>query len=406
MPPKPSKKRRPDGRFRVYKDGKYFYSTISYADALKQANAYHRELQAGLRANARNITVRQYASKWLPLHKAHVSDKTYSDYASQLNKLVDELGDYIMQDVTPDMAKGVFVHQLPPKNKAHSDGYSGSTIKRARMLYVKFFATAVENGICLHNPFDTDSAQPIYGYDGTHRAITDEEMQLILETRHWFQPAVLVMLYAGLRRGEAIAVDLDRDVDPACEWLQVYCAIRYDSNQPVLDSPKTENGIRRVPIFSALRPYLQGRRGLLVKSRRSGSLMSLSSLDSAWASYCNAIECRMNGVTQKRWFGLTREDQDRDPGKYARIRTLQRQGRTEEAEKLRLEGWRTFDVRTHDLRHTYCTMLRDAGVDIKQAIEWMGHADEKMILKIYDHPGTKRAADSVKKVENMLGLGQ
>lgn len=30
---------------------------------------------------------------------------------------------------------------------------------------------------------------------------------------HWFHPAVMVMLYAGLRRGEALALDLDRDVD-------------------------------------------------------------------------------------------------------------------------------------------------------------------------------------------------
>lgn len=406
MPPKPNKKRRPDGRFRVYKDGRYFYSTESYADALRQANAYHKELQAGLRADARSITVRQYAAQWLPLHKAHVAAKTYSDYASHINKLIEELGDYALQDVSPDMAKRVYVHQLPPKKKAASTGYSGSTIHRARMLYVSIFDTAIENGLCTRNPFSSDAAKPAYGYDGTHRTITAEEAQLIQDTQHWFQPAVLVMLYAGLRRGEALAVDLSKDVDADCQWLQVRHAVRYDGNRPIIDDPKTEHGIRRVPIFSSLRPYLQGKTGLLVKARRAGGHLTTSALDSAWASFRSAVECRMNGVSQKRWFGLTKEDQARDPKKYARIRALQRQGLTEEAEQLRLEGWRTFDVRFHDLRHTYCTMLRDAGVDMKQAIEWMGHADEKMVLRIYDHPGTKRASDSVQKVENLMGLGQ
>ena len=47
-------------------------------------------------------------------------------------------------------------------------------------------------------------------------------------------------------------------------------------------------------------------------------------------------------------------------------------------------------IRCHDLRHSYCTWLRDSGVDMHQAIIWMGHTDEKMILKVYDHPGADR----------------
>ena len=59
-------------------------------------------------------------------------------------------------------------------------------------------------------------------------------------------------------------------------------------------------------------------------------------------------------------------------------------------------------IRPHDLRHTYCTMLRDAGVDMKQAMIWLGHSDEKMILRIYDHAGERRAATSIKQVEKLL----
>jgi integrase len=62
-----------------------------------------------------------------------------------------------------------------------------------------------------------------------------------------------------------------------------------------------------------------------------------------------------------------------------------------------------ISIRPHDLRHTYCArFLRDAGVNMKQAMIWMGHADEKMILRIYDHVGEKRTRDSINQVENML----
>ena len=54
------------------------------------------------------------------------------------------------------------------------------------------------------------------------------------------------------------------------------------------------------------------------------------------------------------------------------------------------------------IRHTYCTMLRDAGVDMKQAMIWMEHADEKMILRVYDHAGDARARVSLSQMERML----
>lgn len=47
-------------------------------------------------------------------------------------------------------------------------------------------------------------------------------------------------------------------------------------------------------------------------------------------------------------------------------------------------------------------MLRDAGVDIKLAMQWMGHADEKMILKIYDHVTEYRTRQAVSQVETLL----
>ena len=65
-------------------------------------------------------------------------------------------------------------------------------------------------------------------------------------------------------------------------------------------------------------------------------------------------------------------------------------------EQVFMRAWENYNkavgisVRCHDLRHSYCTWLRDSGIDMHQAIIWMGHADEKMILRVYDHPGTDR----------------
>lgn len=254
----------------------------------------------------------------------------------------------------------------------HYDGYSASTIKRSRQLFFSMFDTAMDDGLIRTNPMKSKHAKPPKGTEGTHRSITDRERELIVANKdHFFYPAVMTMLYAGLRRGEALALNIDRDVDFENHCIHVREAVRFDSNQPILSDPKTEAGLRTIPMLSILEDVLRGRTGLLAPARRSNGHMSEVAFNSAWNGFFRSIECKLNGVKQKRWRDRSKE-------------------------------WETITVRSHDLRHSYCTMLRDAGVDMKLAMTWMGHADEKMILKVYDHVSDYRVTQAVSNLESML----
>ena len=402
MPRAPSKRRGPDGKFRVRVGGRNFKSDVSWADANKKAQAYKREIEQGVHSDAHAVAVAVYANKWLPLHKSGVSDKVYNEYARYMNSLIDEFGQYALIDIKPDDAMQMFVSHYPPKTPQRMDGYSGSVIRKVKMLYRDFFDSAVENGYAVRNPFRSDKIKGITGKDGSHRQITDEERRLIHEVQHPFRLPVMVMLYAGLRRGEALALNIDTDVHDG--YIHVSRAVAHLSNQPNIKDPKTDAGSRSIPIFSPLAAELEGASGLIAPAVRSGKEMSSSAFASIWNSYISTVECYMNGVSQKRWYGLTNKDKQSNPQKYAKIKSLKQAGKTKEAEDLRLADWRSFTVRPHDLRHSFCTMLRDAGVDMKQAIEWMGHSDEKMILKIYDHVSTRRTAESIKKVDSFANF--
>ena len=85
----PSKKRRKDGKSRVYAAGKYFESAISWSDANKKAQAYKREIEKGLNADAHNMTVKQYALRWLPLHKKALEDqeKAHQEHIATVRKV-------------------------------------------------------------------------------------------------------------------------------------------------------------------------------------------------------------------------------------------------------------------------------------------------------------------------------
>lgn len=133
-PVKPSSSERPDGRYVCKHRGRCFYGRTQ-SEALAEREAYKRAAEDGIKDAP--LTVGQYAARWLPVHKAGIGQKTYNDYAKQMDVLRDCIGDKRLRDVTPTDIKAVCVHYLR---------YSQSTIRRARILFSGLFDGAMADG--------------------------------------------------------------------------------------------------------------------------------------------------------------------------------------------------------------------------------------------------------------------
>lgn len=94
------------------------------------------------------------------------------------------------------------------------------------------------------------------------------------------------------------------------------------------------------------------------------------------------MEEQINGISF-RWYGRTKE---------------QRQL----AEAGKLPPWIEFTVVPYDLRHSFCTMCRDAGVELHTCVEWMGHKDATMIMRIYDEVSENRSDSEAEKLKKSL----
>ena len=337
-------KRRKDGRYKCVYMGKEFMG-LTEDEALAKRDEYKRQIERQEYINQSPL-VCEYAEQWLKLHKANVSVKCYNDYAKQLEAMFPVIGKKKLDKVTVDDAARVW---------AHFAGYSASTIHRARMLYVAVFDSAIENDLCRKNPFRGKFAQPPKAPSGTHRTLSEEEIALIWATPHRMQLAALIMLYCGLRRGEVLALS-DADIDTKNSIVIVDKAIRFDGNKPIISKPKTASGVRIVPLPSIISPFFYDFKGYVI-STMQGCIMTESAFKRCWDSFEYHLSIRA--------------------------------------------GYRV-KIRPHDLRHTYCTLLVNAGVSMKQAMQWMGHADEKMILRIYDHITEQRIQNSTKNLNQML----
>lgn len=370
--PKLSIKKRADGRYLCRYKGVCFYGQTQ-SEALSKRDAYRRDLEDGLRDAALGVTVTAYAARWIDIYKADVSITTYNAYAHYLNLICQSIGSMRMKDVTPSDIQNLYRQQ---------SGKSGSHIRKFCATCKAMFEAAVNDGVMNRNP--CLKARRPSGEEGTHRVLAPWEYALVEDMvgRHDFALAAMLMLYAGLRRGEALAFNIDRDVDFAEGILHVREAVAFPSNQPIVKATKTASGIREIPLFEPLRKALMGKHGL-ISANTFDTIMSESSFRRKWDSYLIALETQLNGC-HKRWYAKTREH-----------KAILASGGT-------LPPWKPVSIRTHDFRHSFCSMLYNADVDLKTAMKWMGHADEKMILKIYAHLSVEKEKQSARAVGRML----
>jgi integrase len=382
-------KKRKDGRYRTKYQGKMFYGNTE-AEALALRKEYKDAIESGDFIED-SMTVYEYAYNWLPVHKASVAPNTYKSYSGYLNKLCSVIGNRPMKDIIPSDIKEVYNLYL---------GQSASQIRKARMLYVDMWDCAIEDRIVKTNPCRSKAAAPHEGTSGTHRALSKEEDDLILACPADLRLAVLLMRYAGLRRGEVMAFDIDRDVDFDRKIIKISRAIHFEGNRGIMSDPKTEAGKREIPLLDILEKELKGHHGPVCPMTYA-TTMTRSIWRNTWLHYLMQLELCLNQFTQKRWYHRTKDYIAQHPDEWRKYLRIMKQD-PEKAEEYRLRGWETVSFRPHDLRHSFCTMLRDNGVDIKLAILWMGHADEKMILRIYDHPPEERVRKAVENLNQSL----
>lgn len=352
-------KKRADGRYQRTirytddtgcKSRKVVYGT-TIAELNAAEDAFKAQLAAGQRIGAGDVTVTEWAEEWRKVYKdPHVGPKALEGYKRDLQLITDAIGYVPLKQVRQSDLQRIVNARA---------GLSGSAIRKTAMTIRALFKAAAVNRMLPFNP--ADGLQLPRQKDGTHRALTRQEIDAItaaagaLDIRthkpHRFITPVMLMLYAGLRRGEAAAFDISRDVDLATGTLTVSRSVSYATNAPVLKSTKSAAGHRTLPIFPPLRPYLEAGSGLATRSAsgKGGKLISLQAFRLAFQDF------------------------------------------------MQLAG---VDCTPHDLRHTFFTILYDAGVDVKTAQRWGGHATAAVTMEIYTHLSNERESASAALVNN------
>ena len=372
--PKPTK--RADGRYVCRYKNQYFYSTDP-DDCIAQREEFK---EAERKGRVASYFVKEYALQWLDRAFPNVAPSTKQGLKTHLQTLINSIGDLPVSDVKPSDIKGIY--------SGHYSGLSNSYILAAKQLYCSLFDSAVADGLILSNPARDRTAKPHKGTYNGHRAITPQEREWIetLCTDHRAHPVAMAMLYSGIRPQEAKALNIDKDVDFKNEIITIRETAHIDPENgqkyAFTGKGKTERANRQIPLLPPLKQALTGKKGYLVTSAH-GERITRTTWRVLWNSYVNQMEKEINGV-DRRWYGRTKEHK----------RILEDGGK--------LPEWIPFNVTPYDLRHSFATMCRSMKppIEIHTVIAWMGHADSKMILKVYDEVTDSRDVSEAERLRS------
>lgn len=333
---------RKDGRWQkkiTLPDGKtkYFYSSEpTERKAEKDITNQILKYEEDKHNSAHNFL--SIALNMLENKEKTVSHSAYNGYKYSIQRLEYFHSKDIESITASDIA---FLYQ-----KLSLKGYGKETISKTKCALIQIFKTAVLNGIDVNLSMIDAVAVPKSAPKSKITAIDDSAISLITKNAIPcdFSMWAMMLLCTGMRRGELLALQ-KKDIDFKDKEISVSKSVEYIINQPNIKLPKTENGIRTIPIIDALYdPLYEHCKSLKPNDYVFGfnKPLTLTVLRRRWKTYCSNI-----GI----------------------------------------------DIHMHQLRHSYAKTLYRSGVDAKTAQNLLGHSNISVTMDIY----TEFAKDVTKK---------
>lgn len=331
------------------KHRKRITSKKSSADLEKKVNEFKLSLQQGF-VESSNITFGEYSRTWFDLYKSTKELNTQRMYKTCVFKYLVPLDNIRLVDI-----KHSHFQAIINQNMDHP-----KTCKNIKLTFSQIIKAAVRERYLPHSAIEDitmEISMPKY-QKPQKRALTALERKAMKEADldERKRSFVSILYYCGLRRGEALALTVD-DFDFNNNTVSISKVIIFNNNTPELKPyPKSDNGIRSVPLPEAcvgiLKPYVDKCDGYLFKGQNT-ALMTETAYKRMWESIIVSMNIAL--------------------------------GYNPQAKKDRIEK-PIQGLTAHIFRHNYCTQLcyQIPTISTKKIAQLMGDT-EKVVLSVYSH---------------------
>lgn len=352
-------KQRNDGRYvmRITLPGGKIKDVYGYsAESVKiKAKEIHDNLDKGIDI-ANDLTVAEWCYQWLAEYKKSVRHNTQVMYQNAIDvHIVPVIGQIELKDIKPiDIQRTLNGSTL----KSVKDD-AGNTIsvptsyslqEKVLRTLRQVFSSAVTNRYIAFNPCDgikiTQRRET-----GKMKYLSKDQRTILLDSVKGTRAELFtaIGLFGGLRREETLGL-MWSDIDLKKKQISICRSVTFIHNRPeISEQMKTPESKRVIPILNPLCDILKEAKheSPYVVVDTQHRVMSEIAYKRMWQS----VESKVN-----------------------------------------------FSVTSHMLRHTYCTILYEAGIDLKTAQYLMGHSDIKTTAKIYTHIEKNQIVKAANKI--------
>lgn len=355
--------RKSDGKWveKIAVGGKYkvIYGKTK-AEVKKKLLEYKEKTDNGL-------TVSEALEVWQREKEETVSYKTLEGYKAPVKRINAYLGDCRLKDVTPAQVQAM-IKDIAAK------GYKRTTVQRpldVLNMVFDYFITQPETNVTA-NP--CTAVRLPSGLKQQRRELMSREDAEIVKNScsAEFGLFAYLLLYTGLRKGEALAL---RYEDIRDGRIYVTSSVSWQPNKPVIKSTKTAAGQRTVPVVDALKAVLPTGKGYIFSADGGKNPLTQIQFRHRWEGYCKAV-------------GLSDAQQTTHKN--------ERNGRTYTTTKY------TPRISPHQLRHEFVSFCFDAGLDEQDTQVIVGHASSSTTREVYNHIKESRKISSANKLNDFI----
>ena len=367
-------KKRADGRYgakvTIGKNQYKYVCANSQKELAEKVQQLKLKAGKGLDLAAEHDTFQEWGDLWLKKKKSRVSENWYNALNINYKKLSGLYCQQVNKLRTVDLERVL--------DEIAEERYSDRVIKAVRDIANQIMQMCVENRVIEYNPFasaEKPKAKP--KRTTKRRALTKTEQSWIRDTPHRAQLPAMIMMYAGLRRGELFALQWS-DIDLTARTISVTKSVVMHKGHPTLkQGGKTENAPRTVSIPQRLVDFLrkQPRTSFYVVTDVKGRPMSDSAWRRLWDSYIKDLNCK---------YGFPHLKEPPNKNKPGGVPIVIPQ------------------FTAHWLRHTFITLMYLSGVDVLTAAQQAGHSDIKVTMGIYTHLDKEHTQKNIDKLDKYL----
>jgi len=347
-------------------DGKRRYvSAKRKGDAARALREAMTDADRGLTFDASNQTVSRYMTRWLEdFAKGTIAPRTYHNYRLQIREhIVPAFGTMKLSKLDTPNIQALYTAKL-------RDGLKPSSVRYIHAVLHCALKKAVELRLIPRNP--AASARPPKIRQEEITPLDAQQARLLLEAAKddRFECLYVLSLTCGLRMGEALGLKWS-DIDLDAGTLRVHRQLQRirEGGGLVFSEPKNA-------------------------SRRTIDLPQ-KAVEALWSQRKRQIGEQLRGGAKWQDHGLVFASSKGTP--------MDAQNIVNRYFKPLLKRAGLPDIRWHDLRHTYATLLLARGTHPTYVQKSLGHASVQLTLDRYSHWMPSMGRNTAQGIDEALG---